>query len=70
MNELATEKPFAVTAKELIYIFSLLLALVGQWYSQKATVNEIILTQRADVALLRMEIQMLKSQVEELKRTR
>jgi hypothetical protein len=67
MTTPVTDKPFAVTAKELVYIFSLILALVGQWYSQKATLNEVMLTQKADVALLRLEIQVLKSQIEELK---
>lgn len=61
-----TEKPFSITIKELIYIFSLLIALLGQWYSHKAALNEAVLIWKAENALLRLELQNLKGQVEKL----
>lgn len=68
MNENLTEKQFNITVKEVFYIGSLLIALLGQWYSQKATLNEAVLIQRSETALLRLEVQVLKSQIDEIKR--
>lgn len=63
-----TEKAFAINAKELIYIASIIVALAGQWFSHKAALKEQELKAAADMALIRLEIQVLKNQVEELKK--
>ncbi len=64
-----TDKPFTLTVKELIYIFTIVLSLGAQWYSQKSTISEAVLTFKSENALLRLEISVLKAQIEELKQT-
>jgi len=67
MAETITEKHFTLTAKELIYILSILIALVGQWFSQKAALNEAVLNIKAEQSLLKLEVSVIKAQIEELK---
>lgn len=65
-----TEKHLTVTAKELVYILSLIIALVGQWFSHKAALSEAVLNLKGEQALLKLEVSMLKAQIEKLEHGR
>ena len=62
------ERPLKLNARELIYIFSLIIALLGQWFSHKAALNEAVLNLKAEQSLLKLELSMLKAQIERLEK--
>ncbi|MGI9159613.1 MAG: hypothetical protein ACR2K1_07660 [Saprospiraceae bacterium] len=66
--ETIAEKPLKINARELVYVFSLVIALLGQWFSHKAALNEAVLNLKAEQSLLKLEISVLKAQIDELKR--
>lgn len=68
--ETIAEKNFTLNLREFVYALTLAVALLGQWYSNKAALNEAVLNLKAEQSLLRLEVTVLKAQIEELKRAK
>lgn len=60
------DKSFSITAKEGVYILSLSIALCGQWFSVQSRLKELELKQTSDMALIRLEMQLIKQQLQQL----
>ena len=68
--ETIAEKNFTLNLREFVYALTLAVALLGQWYSNKAALNEAVLNLKAEQSLLRLEVTVLKAQIEEIKRAK
>jgi len=60
------EKKFEFTLKDIIYLVSIVFALLGGWYSLQMRVREFELKVEADKQILEIKLQTLQSKIAEM----